>query len=111
MVYGALMPIWTKMTLRLPLQVHTALSDEAKRADTSLNQVIVDRLNASLGGVYITEGEANEARVVQRIADLEKQVGTLTKRVKALETPPDAAGLSIENQAKKIRKLAKGKSK
>lgn len=62
---------WTKMTLRLPVQVHTALADDAKKRDKSLNQVIVDRLNRSLGGVYVSEEEANDGMILERLSALE----------------------------------------
>lgn len=65
---------WTKITLRLPLQVHTALAEDAKKQDKSLNQVIVDRLNRSLGGVYVSEEEANDGSILQRLARVEAWV-------------------------------------
>jgi hypothetical protein len=73
------MPILMKMTLRLPLQVHTALTEEAKETGNSVNQIIVDRLNVSLGGVYVGEKEANEENFASRLRDLEARVVALEK--------------------------------
>ncbi len=75
------MPVWVKMTLRLPHQVHSALTDLLKdKPDTSLNQEIVDRLNASLGGVYVSEVQANDANVIRRIERLEAEVAKLKRQ-------------------------------
>jgi hypothetical protein len=76
---------WVKMTLRLPAQVHAALTDEVKEAGTSLNQLIVDRLNASVGGVYVREDEANDGRILPRLDAIEKRLDTIEQ---ALNLPP-----------------------
>jgi hypothetical protein len=68
---------WTKMTLRLPEQVHAALVEDARERDTSLNQVIVDRLNRSLGGVYVSEAEANDGTILQRLSAIEHRLDLL----------------------------------
>jgi len=68
---------WTKMTLRLPAQVHAALVDDARERDASLNQVIVDRLNRSLGGVYVSEAEANDGMILQRLIAIERRLDLL----------------------------------
>ncbi|WP_168256477.1 toxin-antitoxin system HicB family antitoxin [Rhizobium laguerreae] len=73
----ATMPVWTKMTLRLPLAVHTALTRAAQESDVSLNQLIVDRLNSSVGGAYVSEEEANSANLLERLDRLERQVSAL----------------------------------
>lgn len=69
--------VWMKMTLRLPSQVHKALSDEAQRKNTSLNQLIVDRLNSSVGEVYLSEKTANDGNLVRRLEELEARVSAL----------------------------------
>jgi len=97
---GHPMTVWMKMTLRLPLQVHTALSDEAKRTGSSLNQVIVDRLNASVGGAYISEAEANDARLVQRVSDLEARVAALEKPA-SVELPEASTSLAFLKKGRK----------
>lgn len=76
------MPVDMRITLRLPLAVHTALTKEAKAADVSLNQLIVDRLNASVGNPY--RGGA-EATVADRVDVLEADVAAIKDRLKALE--------------------------
>ncbi|MEQ1938216.1 toxin-antitoxin system HicB family antitoxin [Mesorhizobium sp. CN5-321] len=68
---------WTKMTLRLPEQVHAALVEDARERDTSLNQVIVDRLNRSLGGVYVSEAEANDGTILDRLTAIEQRLDKL----------------------------------
>lgn len=79
------MPVWMKITLRMPLQVHTALTNEAERDGKSLNQIIVDKLNASVGGVYIDEETANAANVIKRLDDLEKRLSLMERRLKKPE--------------------------
>lgn len=72
------MPVWVKMTLRLPHQIHSALSKIVADDDgRSLNQEIIDRLNASLGGVYVSEEQANDANIIRRIERLEAEVKAL----------------------------------
>ncbi len=75
------MPVWMKMTLRLPLQVHKALSHEAQKTGTSLNQLIVDRLNASVGEVYVSEETANDGNLIRRLEVLEGRVTLLEGKV------------------------------
>lgn len=75
------MAVWMKMTLRLPLQVHTALTAKARADNVSLNQLIVDRLNASLGGVYVSEEDANDANLIQRLDALESDVAAIKKKL------------------------------
>lgn len=65
------------MTLRLPEQVHSALVEDARERDTSLNQVIVDRLNRSLGGVYVSEAEANDGTILDRLTAIEQRLDKL----------------------------------
>lgn len=65
------------MTLRLPEQVHGALAQLAKETNNSLNQIIVDRLNRSLGGVYVSEAEANDGAILQRLAAIEQRLEKL----------------------------------
>src|SRR4051812_3834256 len=73
----SLMTDWTKITLRLPEQVHAALVEVAKDQATSLNQIIVDRLNQSLGGVYVSEAEANDGAIIRRLAAIEQRLEKL----------------------------------
>jgi len=68
---------WTKITLRLPELIHAALSEVAREGGQSLNQIIVDRLNRSLGGVYVTEAEANDGSILKRIDALEQAIRRL----------------------------------
>ena len=95
---------WTKITLRLPVQVHTALSADAKERDTSLNQVIVDRLNRSLGGVYVTEEEANDGTILQRLSRLEVAM----KRLDPEFPLDDESGGAFEVMSARLTAMAKG---
>lgn len=76
------MPVEMRITLRLPLAVHTALSKEAKESGTSLNTLIVERLNASVGNPY-RGGE--EASVSDRVDTLESDIINLRNRLEKLE--------------------------
>jgi len=76
------MPVEIRITLRLPLAVHTALTKEAKDANVSMNQLIVDRLNASTGNPY--RGGA-EASVAERVDMLESELGALRAEVAAMK--------------------------
>ena len=80
------MPVDMRITLRLPLAVHTALTREAKEADVSLNALIVDKLNASAGSPY--RGGA-EASVTDRVDVLEAEVSALRKDVEVLRAKRD----------------------
>lgn len=72
------MSVDTRITLRLPLAVHTALTKEAKAANVSLNQLIVDRLNASVGNPY--RGGV-EAAVADRVDLLEADVAAIKRKL------------------------------
>lgn len=85
------------MTLRLPVQVHTALADDAKKQDKSLNQVIVDRLNRSLGGVYVSEEEANDGSILQRLAALENHMRKLDPMFGYIEDEENQSTLDIQS--------------
>lgn len=91
------------MTLRLPVQVHAALVKDAKKRETSLNQVIVNRLNRSLGGVYVSEEEANDGSILQRLKAIEnwaKQQGFTSGQVE--EEHQDLSMGMIEHGKKRL---------
>ncbi|WP_157935736.1 toxin-antitoxin system HicB family antitoxin [Tsuneonella flava] len=102
------MTVWVKMTLRLPAQVHAALTDEVKEAGTSLNQLIVDRLNASVGGVYVREDEANDGRILPRLDVIE---GRLDMIEQALNLSPanEQTGI-LGEQARQLRDQLQAKN-
>jgi hypothetical protein len=79
--------LWTKITLRLPVKIHSALSKAADAGEKSLNQEIVDRLNRTLGNIYVSGDEANEQNVIERIGDLERRVAVLEKSSGKLSQP------------------------
>lgn len=70
------MPVFMKVTLRLPLSVHRAVNKAAEESGQSLNAEIVSRLNASLGNPYLSEKDANDD-VLYRLADLEARITQL----------------------------------
>lgn len=72
------MSVGMRITLRLPLAVHTALAKEARETDVSLNQLIVDRLNASVGSPY--RGGA-ETSVSKRVDLLENDVAAIKAKL------------------------------
>ena len=72
------MPVDMRITLRLPLAVHTALTREAKEADVSLNALIVDKLNVSAGSPYRGGAEAN---IADRVDLLEAEVAALKAKL------------------------------
>ncbi|WP_353641959.1 toxin-antitoxin system HicB family antitoxin [Mesorhizobium sp. WSM2239] len=80
------MPVWMKLSVRLPLQVHTALSKEAKASAVSLNQLIVDRLNASVGGAYVTEDQANDGAILRRLKEVEERLDALEGKTRKAKT-------------------------
>lgn len=75
------MAVEMRVTLRLPLAVHTALTREAKSSKLSLNQLIVDRLNASLGNPYRGGVDAD---VADRVDRLESELERLRAEVQQL---------------------------
>jgi hypothetical protein len=100
---------WTKMTLRLPEQVHAALVDDARERDTSLNQVIVDRLNRSLGGVYVSEAEANDGTILQRLSAIEHRLDLLEGGGSQFVEPsatPKSEGKLLRDMLEKQRQKA-----
>lgn len=70
------MPVFMKVTLRLPLSVHRAVSKAAEESGQSLNAEIVSRLNASLGNPYLSEKDANDD-VLYRLAEVEARITQL----------------------------------
>jgi hypothetical protein len=72
------MGVEMRITLRLPLAVHSTLSREAKEANVSLNQLIVDRLNVSAGSPY---RGGTEASVADRVDALEDDVATIKAKL------------------------------
>jgi uncharacterized protein (DUF2164 family) len=88
----------TKITLRLPQKIHSALTRAAEAEKKSLNQEIVDRLNRSLGNIYVSGSEANEQNVIERIGDLERRVAMLEK---------SAGKPSLADSLSKLPKLPK----
>lgn len=73
------MAIDVRITLRLPLAVHTALKKESEDTSTSLNQLIVDRLNEAVGSPY--RGGA-DASVADRVDILESEVEALQAQLR-----------------------------
>jgi len=102
------MTVWVKMTLRLPVQVHAALTDEVKEAGTSLNQLIVDRLNASVGGVYVREDEANDGRILPRLDAIEGRLDTI-EQVLNLSPSNEQTG-TLSAQARQLRDQLQAKN-
>lgn len=99
---------WTKMTLRLPEQVHAALVADARERDTSLNQVVVDRLNRSLGGVYVSEAEANDGTILQRLSAIERRLDLLEGGSQSVEpsATPKSEGKLLRDMLEKQRQKA-----
>lgn len=75
------MPVEMRITLRLPLAIHTALTEEAKSIAVSLNQLIVDKLNTSVGSPY--RGGA-EASVADRVDALETGLEAVRSEIRLL---------------------------
>jgi hypothetical protein len=73
------MPVFMKVTLRLPLAVHRAVNKAAQESGRSLNTEIIERLNQSLGNPYLSEKKVDDD-VMIRITDLEARVAELEKR-------------------------------
>jgi len=96
------------MTLRLPQQVHAALVDDARERDTSLNQVIVDRLNRSLGGVYVSEAEANDGTILQRLSAIEHRLDLLEGGSQSVEpsATPKSEGKLLRDMLEKQKQKA-----
>lgn len=99
---------WTKMTLRLPEQVHAALAQVAKETSSSLNQIIVDRLNRSLGGVYVSEAEANDGTILQRLSAIEHRLDLLEGGSQSVKPPatPKSEGKLLRDMLEKQRQKA-----
>ncbi|MEC5293815.1 toxin-antitoxin system HicB family antitoxin [Aurantimonas sp. C2-6-R+9] len=72
------MAVEMRITLRLPLPVHAALLREAKAASISLNQLIVERLNASAGSPY---RGGTGASVADRVDILEDEVAAIKAKL------------------------------
>jgi hypothetical protein len=108
------MPVDVRITLRLPMAVHTALKREMnelkrKGADISLNQLIVDRLNAAAGNPY-RGGE--EASVADRVDTLESDAADLEKRLSIAENalvPNFTLSQRIEALEAEVKELKAGK--
>lgn len=79
------MPVFMKVTLRLPLSVHRAVNKAAKESGRSLNTEIVSRLNASLGNPYLSEKDTTDD-VLYRLADLEARITQLESQQPGLAT-------------------------
>lgn len=99
---------WTKMTLRLPEQVHGALAQLAKETNNSLNQIIVDRLNRSLGGVYVSEAEANDGTILQRLSAIEHRLDLLENGSQSVEpsATPKSEGKLLRDMLEKQKQKA-----
>lgn len=102
------MTVWVKMTLRLPAQVHAALTDEVKEAGTSLNQLIVDRLNASVGGVYVREDEANDGRILPRLDVIEGRLDMIEQALNL--SPANEQTGTLSAQARQLRDQLQAKN-
>ena len=73
------MSMWVRFNLRLPRAVHSELAKSAKAGGRSVNAEIVERLNRSVGGVFITPDEIAEAGIAERFVKLEERVAELEK--------------------------------
>ncbi|GAA0594336.1 hypothetical protein [Paenochrobactrum glaciei] len=73
------MAVDVRITLRLPLAVHTALKKESEETNTSLNQLIVDLLNQAAGSPY---RGGTEASVADRVDLLESEVEALRAQLR-----------------------------
>ncbi len=102
------MTVWVKMTLRLPEQVHVALTAEVKEAGTSLNQLIVDRLNASVGSVYMREDEANDGRILPRLNAIEERLDVIEQALNL--SPADEQTTTVRLLAKQQRDQLRAKN-
>jgi hypothetical protein len=81
------MPVEMRVTLRLPLAIHTALTTEAKSTAVSLNQLIVDKLNTSVGSPY--RGGA-EASIADRVDALESELEAIRGEIRLLAAKSNA---------------------
>lgn len=71
------MPVFMKLTVRLPLSIHSALTRSSKETGKSLNAEVVDRLNQSFGGVYLRESAIEDDNIIKKISDLEARIAEL----------------------------------
>lgn len=102
------MTVWVKMTLRLPEPVHSALTAEVKEAGVSLNQLIVDRLNASVGGVYVREDEANAGRILPRLDAIEERLDVIEQALNLSSADEQTTTVSV--LAKQLRDQLRAKN-
>jgi molybdopterin converting factor small subunit len=87
-----------KLTVRLPARLHKALKERAVEYNVSLNQAVVDALNANV------TGEPHEETEKEKVIRALREAGKLSDTAALIDVPEGAEPTTLEE----VREWLKG---